>query len=496
MNKLNSSARPDILQECQNEPQDIVIVGGGISGAGAALEATRRGFKVCLLEQNDFGSGTSSASSKLIHGGLRYLEIGDLHQVFESCKDRKKLLRLTPQLVHPLEFLFPVYKGQRRWLITIYIGTWIYYFLALFRNIGIPRRCNAKETQELAPKIKTKGLSGAARYFDAATIDSRLTLSTVKTANSLGAKVCNHAKVIRYIKDGSRICGVVVQDLISGLEYEIRSRWVVNTIGPWTDGTRKALLQKTNSTVRLTKGVHIIVEGNPLEITTAMVMLAPQDGRVTFLIPWLGHTMIGTTDDDYKGSPEELRVTPEDVDYLKDITKYYFPDVEIDSSNILSSFAGLRCLKQVNKAKPSDVTREEVLFSEMNGLLTMAGGKLTSFLSMSEKIINWLCQREEAWSHRQAQSLQHLQETVLTALPNSIDEGLFNRLIDEEMATTVTDLLKTRTLLYFFERDHARSRIDLAASCLKKRLQYSDAQIETQIQEFENQIEQQSSIKA
>lgn len=491
MQGFSAQSRSTILKNATNETYDLLIVGGGIVGAGILLEASRRGLKTLLVEQHDFGSGTSSASSKLIHGGLRYLEIGDFHQVFESCKDRKHLLKLVPELVHPLEFLFPIYKGQRRNLWTIYIGTWIYFLLAIFRNLGTPKKCNSQKTSELAPLLKRERLTGSVRYFDASTIDSRLTLSTIKTSLQFGGKACNHAKVIRYVFENEKVTGATVQDEITQQEYEIKAKQVVSAVGPWTDESRKAFLQKDTSKVRLSKGVHIIVKGNPFQITTAIVMLAPTDGRVMFLIPWLGDTMIGTTDDDYQGSPDELTVTSQEIEYLKNTAYFYFPSVAISNEQILSTFAGLRCLQPANHEHPSDVTREEILFSDSNGLLTVAGGKLTSFLSMAEKIVHRIV-KQNGWNHPSRQKLHQFTSISKYTQDEQPSENFFSTLIDQEMATTIQDLLRYRTLRYYFSKDHAQSWISLAAETLKKKLNYSDEEINRQKNEFQQQIQKQS----
>ena len=248
MKPFDASQRASNLQICQDQEIDIIVVGGGINGAGVFLESSRFGLKTLLLEKDDFASATSSASSKLIHGGLRYLEMMDWKQVFESCRDRKKLLKLAPSLVQPLEFLFPVYRNQRRRLLTIYLGTIIYYFLALLRNIGFPKKAGVKKTSQLAPKLALENLRGSVLYYDASTIDSKLTISAIKTGAQLGGYACNHAEVTDYITENGSIRGVQVTDKLSNKTYSIRSKWVVNAVGPWTDEIRSKFLK--NQTLR------------------------------------------------------------------------------------------------------------------------------------------------------------------------------------------------------------------------------------------------------
>lgn len=493
---FSAKSRPLILQNATVNQLDVLIIGGGITGAGILLESSRRGLKTLLVEQNDFGSGTSSASSKLIHGGLRYLEIGDFHQVFESCKDRKRLLKLAPELVKPLPFLFPIFKGQRRNLWTIYAGTIIYYILALFRNLGFPQKNSASKTLRIAPSLKKENLTGSVQYFDASTIDSKLTLSTIKTSLQFGGNACNHAKVIRYLKDKNKIVGAVIRDQISNLEYEIRAKRIVNAVGPWTDPLRKEFLNHSDPKVRLTKGTHIIVKGNPFQISTAIVMLAPSDGRVMFLIPWLGDTMIGTTDTDYHGPPSDVSITSEDIHYLLTTAKFYFPSVAIQQQEILSTFAGLRCLQPVNKENPSDVTREEILFSDAEGLLSVAGGKLTSFLSMSERIMNLLIEKNPEWKSLSTHKLTSFVSVSPYLYQQLLDDEYFNHLIDTEMAATIRDLLQFRSLRYYFSKDHGTAWMETAAKCLQAKLGYAEEEIHLQKNEYLNLVKQQQFISS
>ena len=477
MESFNSTQRGSILDKAQGQTFDIVIVGGGISGAGAFREAAKRGLKVLLIEQNDFGSATSSSSSKLIHGGLRYLEMMDFGLIFESCKDRKRLLEMTPELVQPLEFLFPVYKGQRRKLWMIYIGTWIYWLLALFRNIGRPKQCDGDETIALSPQLERRGLEGSVRYYDAVTSDTRLTLATVKTGVELGGVACNHAKVTSYIQDTNRINGVVVEDQFTEKKYSIKAKWVLNAIGAWTD----------HAQIRMTKGVHMIIENNPFQIKQAIVMLSPIDGRVVFIIPWFGHTMIGTTDDDYEKNPCKVDVEKKDLEYLLKTTLAYFPMVQINPDQIISTFAGLRCLKREGIAHPSDISREHVLFSNTPGLLNIAGGKLTSFLSQGEEIIDWI------QSHAHMKGKKKSSNKLATVTPHDQmkqpTETLFVNLIRNEMAATIQDLLKYRTLSFYLAKDRGASLIEMASRAIKAELDFSDDELQRQADEYRKEIE-------
>jgi len=469
------------LVHCENHPLDIIIVGGGITGAGAFLEAARRGHDVALFEQDDFASHTSSASSKLIHGGLRYLEIMDFGLIFESCRERKRLLKVAPELVQPLEFTIPIFGGQRRGPWTIFAGTWLYYLLSLFRNIGPPKKLSATKTLEQFPRLNRRDLKGCVQYFDASTLDSRLTLSTIKTGARLGGKAFNHAKVVEYLRENNRIVGVIVEDKINGRKFSIRAKWVVNTIGPWSDP----------SLLRFTKGVHIIVNGNPFDIKTAITMLSPSDNRVLFLIPWCGHTLIGTTDTDYKGKPGDVRAELEDIEYLLRVAQIYFPMVAIKKEDVISTFAGLRCLKLENEANPSDISREHVFYLKEPGLLSIAGGKLTTFMSMGEEILDWLMSHDSSLKKRSKPKIQKLESVTPYSEMKEPTETMFQDLVRNEMAVTVRDILQYRTLSFYLDKDHGASLIEMATRAIKTELGFSDTEINRQVEEYKTEIEKQ-----
>ncbi len=482
MESFSAKQRLSSLQLCEENEFDIVIVGGGITGAGAFLEASRKGLKVALFEQNDFASSTSSASSKLIHGGLRYLEMMDFGLVFESCRERKRLLKLAPDLVQPLQFTIPVYKGQRRNLWTVFAGTWIYSILSVFRNIGYPKKLSPQKTLELFPRLNRRDLKGCVQYFDASTLDSRLTLSTIKTGASLGGRAFNHVKVTQYLRKNNKVTGVTVEDKITKKTFSISAKCVVNTIGPWTDPSQ----------LRLTKGVHIIVQGNPFEIKTAITMLSPSDQRVLFLIPWCGHTLIGTTDTDYSGSPSEVCADKDDLEYLLRIVQIYFPMVVLRREDVLSTFAGLRCLKREDNSHPSSISREHILYSNEPGLVSVAGGKLTTFISMGTEIIDWVLTQSFGIKPKSKIKIRKLEFVMPYSDFIEPTEDKFRELIRNEMVVTIRDLLQFRTLAYYLTKDHGASLIEMASHAIKAELGYSNDEIKRQVVEYKTEIEKQS----
>ena len=373
---------------------DLLVVGGGITGAGIARDAARRGLSVALVEMHDLASGTSSRSSKLVHGGLRYLEHYELGLVFEAVSERRILMDLAPHLVNPLGFLFPVYAGARRNMWMIQAGMWLYDGLSLFRSPKRHRKLKPKEVAELEPALKREGLKGAPLFYDCSTDDARLTLETALDAAKAGATVATWCRVESFLKeDTGRLRGAVVKDELTGELRELEARTVVNATGPWTDRTI-AMSQPlaTGALLRPTKGIHIVVDSEKLPLEHAVVCFHPHDRRVLFAIPWGDRTYIGTTDTDYDGDPALVAATGEDVDYLIDASNHYFPERTIARADVISTWAGLRPLiappSTAGDLAESAVSREHQILVGQDGLITIAGGKLTTYRRMAAEVVD------------------------------------------------------------------------------------------------------------
>lgn len=366
---------------------DLLVIGGGIVGAGCARDAAMRGLSVCLVEQSDLAFGTSSRSSKLVHGGLRYLEQGEFSLVFEAVTERRVLMDIAPHLVVPLGFVFPVYKRSRRGVFTINLGMWLYDGLSLFRTPRIHRNLTPEEVEKEEPELDRAELRGAPLYYDCATDDARLTLENAMDAARLGADVRTWTRVVGFLHDAAgRIEGVRVRDQLSGEETEVRARTVVNATGPWTDQVR-ALGEGKEKLLRPTKGVHIVVDHARLPVRNAVVCFHPSDGRVLFAIPWGDRTYIGTTDTDYSGDPAAVAATAEDVDYLLSAANSYFPRVRLVRDDVVSTWAGLRPLIS-EEGSASSVSREHEIRVDTDGLVTIAGGKLTTYRKMAKEVVD------------------------------------------------------------------------------------------------------------
>jgi len=375
------------------EEVDLIVVGGGITGAGIARDAARRGLRVALFEQNDIAYGTSSRSSKLIHGGLRYLESYEFSLVFESVSERRVVLDLAPHLVNPLAFLFPVYQGSRKSLRMIDAGMWLYDGLALFRS---PKRHQTLKPSEVAkeePMLKQEGLQGAPVYYDCSTDDARLTLETTIDAIQNGAVVVNWARVDALTKDDQgRVSGVIVKNARDGSLREVKAHTVINATGPWTDEVLAMSGPRAGKLLRPTKGIHIVVDRERLPVEHAVVLFHPTDDRVLFALPWGERTYLGTTDTDYEGSPGTEAATLEDVDYLIDASNHHFPNNHITRDDVISTWAGLRPLiapePEVGEISESQVSREHQILIGEDGLITIAGGKLTTYRKMAKECVD------------------------------------------------------------------------------------------------------------
>ena len=373
---------------------DVLVIGGGITGAGIARDAARRGLSVALVEMNDLAFGTSSRSSKLIHGGLRYLEAYEFSLVFESVSERRILQDIAPHLVNPLGFLFPVFKGAKRQLWLINAGMWLYDGLSLFRSPKIHKNLKPREIAQIEPAVKQAGLKGAPLYYDCATDDARLTLETALDAAKQGATIATWAKVTSFLKTpGGRVRGAVVEDALSGERREIEASTVINATGPWTDATMAmSHPQKGGSILRPTKGVHIVVDAAKLPLKNAVVCFHPDDDRVLFAIPWGDRTYLGTTDTDYEGDPSAVAATLEDVDYLIDAASSYFPGHPLGREDVIATWAGIRPLMapqgESADLSESSVSREHQILIGQDGLITIAGGKLTTYRRMAAEVVD------------------------------------------------------------------------------------------------------------
>ena len=381
---------------------DILVIGGGISGAAVARDAARRGFRTALVEAADFASGTSSRSSRLVHGGLRYLEHFEFDLVFEASQERRTLLRIATHLVRPLEFHFPIFRDGRIGRMKLDAGMWLYDALSLFRNIERHQMLDTEAMLAREPGLRAEGLLGGARYFDAQVDDARLVVTTIVAAVEAGATVVNRAEVVRV--DASDWPGhrALVRDAESGREVEVDALAVVNATGAWAEQMLDRVAADARGPgpgegaaaavrIRPSRGTHIHVARERVGHSGAVIFEAPRDGRVMFILPWREDlTLIGTTDEFFDGRPHEVAATPGDIAYLVEATRHLLPASKLGPEDVISAWAGLRPL--VAPAADGDdegaVSREFEVHQHPPGIFTLSGGKLTSHRHMAEATLD------------------------------------------------------------------------------------------------------------
>lgn len=523
------------LAGVSDRPFDMIVIGGGITGCGIAREATLRGLSVALLEKDDFAGGTSSRSSRLIHGGVRYLEHGHFRLVFEASAERRRLLRLAPHLVRPLEFTWPVYAGARVPMWRLLAGLTLYDLLALFRNVGRHRRLNADAIRREQPALRPDGLVGGATYYDACTDDARLALAVAMDARARGAVMMNHVLVTGLITESGRVTGVEACDDLSGATERLAAGVVVNATGPWSDALRQLEGPSTSTNIRGSKGAHIAVLRDRIDNNGALTLLSPDDGRVMFILPHGTHTIIGTTDTFTAVSPDEIRANEADVAYLLGAANAFFPSARLSRDDVIAAWAGIRPLAAVDTGDSVAASREHAIAVTPSGVVTITGGKLTTFRVMAADTVAVALRqlgrsapRSRSESTPLAWDLTKSRESVIDdateATGNAslalhlvasygndwpaawgailsepgggerIDPALPYRLGElryacrAEMAYTLADLLIRRTRIAFETRDHGSSIAPRVAVHVAPLLGWTAAAIAAEIERYERQI--------
>src|SRR5206468_2187973 len=529
--------RAAALASMVETPVDVLIIGGGITGAGIARDAVLRGFRTALVDKADFGAGTSSHSSRLIHGGIRYLEQGAFRLVFEARHERRVLLTIAPHLVRPLAFLFPVYRGGRIPAWKLRAGMWLYDLLSAFRNVRWHRWLRATKVRRVEPGLRDRGLIGAALYYDAQTDDARLVIATVRSALRAGALAANYVETTALLKPDGRIRGAVVRDVLTGQTATIRAQVVVNATGPWSDRLRRLDDPHAPAILRLTKGAHVTVPRRRLANEHAVTLFSPIDGRVMFVLPWGDLSYIGTTDTDADSSPDSPGVTAADVTYLLRSANAAFPDAHLTAKDVVSVWAGLRpLLRQDKQTNPSGVSREHQVIESPHGLITIAGGKLTTYRVMARDVVDRVGKRLRELDGRsvagrpptdrlplpggEAAELQILIEAArargasevtaqhLIAYYGSEAAAVLNLVereralgapmvrgrpeiwaevvyaVEREMAMRVQDVMIRRLHLFYETRDQARDVVAAVAARMKQLLGWDDVREAEELRDY------------
>ncbi|NOZ39437.1 MAG: glycerol-3-phosphate dehydrogenase/oxidase, partial [Planctomycetes bacterium] len=438
-------------QKLSSGDLDVLVVGGGIVGAGVARDAAMRGLRTCLVEQSDFASGTSSRSTRLLHGGIRYLAQGRVGLVREASKEKTVLHRIAPHLADPLAFIFPTFKhvGLPKWKLSV--GVKLYDWLCGRRNLGPSSRMTPEQTLAMLPELSEHGLTGAVRYFDGLTNDSRLVLDTLRSAARHEAALHNYVRFTEAKpSDGHWQCEL--HDLRSETQQIVRTRCLVNATGPWSDRIPNA-----KTSLRLTKGVHLVIDRSRLTVPDAVVIT--EDDRLLFAIPWGERIILGTTDTDYSGPLDDPRCEEEDTEYVLESANQSFPKAHLTKSDVISTWAGLRPLVADPHGDPSDISRRHEITMSHPGWWDVTGGKLTTYRLMAEETVNAMVRhlRISAAECRTAtEKLLPENETdrVSSILPPEVSESAVQHFCRSEWARHLDDVMIRRTSWCYYHREH------------------------------------------
>ncbi|KOS67813.1 glycerol-3-phosphate dehydrogenase [Lysinibacillus contaminans] len=388
MNKLTSTIeRSNIVQQLTNQTYDILVIGGGITGAGIALDAASRGYKTALVEMQDFASGTSSRSSKMIHGGLRYLKNYEIKIVSEVGRERAIVYENGPHITSPEKMILPIYKNADYGVFMTSIGLSAYDLLAGVKKEERKNMLKIPQLLAMEPKIKQQDLLGGGYFIEYRSDDARLTIEVMKEAIEKGATTLNYAKVSDLLYTNNKISGANIFDEISGESFQIHAKKVINACGPWIDQVQDKYEDNTITKLHLSKGVHLVFSQEDLPLNNSLYFDTP-DGRMVLIIPRDGKTYVGTTDTNYQGDIHNPSITHEDVDYLLRMMEYIFPHHPLSKEQIETAWAGIRPLIEQKGKSESSISRKNEIWTSPAGLITIAGGKLTGYRKMAESIVN------------------------------------------------------------------------------------------------------------
>jgi glycerol-3-phosphate dehydrogenase len=490
------------MRELFDRNFDVLVIGGGITGCGVARDAAMRGLSVALVERDDFASGTSGRSSRLIHGGIRYLEQGRLHLVYESIRERQILLTIAPHLVKPLAFTWPIYSGARIGRLKLSVGLALYQLMALGRSHR-PSLLGVRKTLEREPSLQTKRLKGGAVYYDAATDDCRLTVATAIAAADSGAVVVNHVRATQVLRDGGRAIGAEVKSRHTDEAGEVRARVIVNATGVWQN-TGNAIDRGARS--RGSKGVHIAVPRERIGNRDAITMISSVDGRVMFCIPAGTQAIIGTTDTWTDESPEDVHASTADVDYLLRSANSYFPEARLTFDDVVSAWAGIRPLVATQSNNPTSASREHSIVTDKSGVVSVTGGKLTTYRSMAAEVVDRVQQAlGQNVTHAPTDTTALVAEfgddevSRVAAMDPRLSEPLVPGLgytgahlvygVKRAMAKTLSDVLIRRLHVAFETPDHGKSVAPRAAEIIGPLLGWDETTKRARISEYNADVE-------
>ncbi len=467
----------------QEKPLDVLIIGGGIVGSGVARDAAMRGLRVGLVERFDFAFGTSSRSSRLLHGGLRYLAQGRVGLVHEASVEKKVIHHIAPHLADPLPFIFPTYRGNKDWVLwQLKIGVKIYDLLCGGRNLGKSTWLSKDAVLEVVPGLSATGLNGAVRYYDGFTNDARLAIDTLRSAAAAGATVLNYCRYENATR--AEFWGCELEDCLARETFKVRARAVVNATGPWADG-----LPHSSVKLRATKGIHLVVDHGRVPVPETVVM--SEGKRILFAIPWGERTILGTTDTDYEGPLDDVRADVSDIDYVLRVTNQFFPGAKLSNADVISAWAGLRPLVADPNGKPSDISRAHEILNPEPNWWDVAGGKLTTYRLMGEQTVDRIVKKLRALKQLNG-ALKPCRTADEPLLPPAETEGLsgilppeFGRRVVEhyvasEWAVHLDDVMVRRTSWHYYFRD-AAAKAEQVADWMAEALGWTQAERATEL---------------
>jgi glycerol-3-phosphate dehydrogenase len=482
---------------------DVCVIGGGITGAAIARDASMRGLSVLLLEKNDFAWGTSSRSSKLVHGGVRYLEHFEFKLVFESTQERALLWKNAPDLCKPIAFLFPAFKDSRLSLLSLNLGLWLYDLLSMFRSPGLHKRYSAAECRKREPALKQKDLNGAIFYWDGATDDGLLTLANIIDAKDHGANCLSRAEVMHIDWNQPAAHRLYIKDHLTGEELSALARSVIGATGPWIDETHTRLnVFDQHKRMATTRGSHIVIKKSSLPVEHAVVMTHPKDGRVLFAIPWGDHTVVGTTDIFDSVSPDLVEMTPEECEYLIESSAYFFPQHLLQIDDIISTWTGLRpLLAPAKDATASEVSRDHELKWDERGYLYITGGKLTTHREMAKEAVDTILYKSLDWDVPLKESIpqcptKHAPFPKLAQIThakhhafshdrlNKEEVALVRHLIQTQIILHIEDFLVRRTEIYYKHPDHGLGLLPQLEPIFCEELELTRKEWDAQVAEY------------
>ncbi len=486
---------------------DLCIVGGGITGAAIARDAALRGLKVLLVEKDDFASGTSSRSSKLIHGGVRYLEQLEFKLVSESTRERARLWKNSPHLAQPIQFLFPVFESSRVPLWKLSLGLWLYDLLAVFRAPGLHKRLSQSETKKTEPLLRGEDLKGSITYWDGITNDGLLTLANILDAHQAGAQTLSRVKYLNATKETillgalpQEIFSINLQDTLQNENLSIKARTLILATGPWTDALLNLVpeISSKNFPERLlapTRGSHIVVPRDRLTTEHAIVLFHPTDGRVLFVIPWGDFSIVGTTDLFDAENPDHTHISKEEVQYLLEAANGYFPEAKLNKEDIISTWSGLRPLLAPNKDKSeSQISRDHYIRWFEPGVMIVTGGKLTTHREMAEEAVELLFDSTTHWTlplsvpyspcPTRARALPQFRYPQIGVSPQdaigkseaaqlSLDD--VRGICRTQMVLTLEDLFVRRTEIFFKEKGNGWNLLPTLKKTLCEELSWTES---------------------